>query len=609
MTVSVDWINKIISVEKTDLTLIQSTPKEIYELELVDFHLILRSLEASSDGMPNDVIHNFISGATLSSIKYADTVEIINDYTITFEDGQYAVNLIGANTNIADATNVNQVSVRPNNSAGLISSRAIEFSSFLGGVTIDATSDTSGTLWPAGTPQEPVNNLEDAKTIAQLNGLSVLYIIGDFVFTSTDVIDGYTIIGNGAIMSNIVLQAGLSSIGCRFKQATISGVLSGNTHIEECEVGELTYVEGRVMDSTLFDVITLAGSTTTNIINCRDGIAGDAKPIIDMGGSGQALTVTGFYGEIKLRNKTGLDKVSIDIDSGEVELDPTVTNGEIYVRGNGNLKDNSTGDAVVFYSALNSRDVYTDIIYIDVDNGGTGKQLPMGTQRYPVNNITDAKAICEKNRITRILVKGSITLTESFSGFVFESPYLSAASINLNNQNVTGSVFKDIVLSGNGLGRFEAIRSYIFGGMSNVYAAFEDCIMSGTFSVYSAGSLSLGGCKFNGPSTIFDLSAGGSMSFAGVEGIFAVTNLTSSSSVVAITGNLICTLSSSCTGGVLFITGNGTFIDLSAGTTVHNSVINPSAVWEEQLVDHQADGTVGNAINKIKTWVNYLRST
>jgi hypothetical protein len=56
----------------------------------------------------------------LAGIILARVVELINSYTITFEDGQYAVNLTGANSNIADKVNVNQVSVRASNSAGLV---------------------------------------------------------------------------------------------------------------------------------------------------------------------------------------------------------------------------------------------------------------------------------------------------------------------------------------------------------------------------------------------------------------------------------------------------------------------------------------------------------
>ena len=57
---------------------------------------------------------------TLGGLTLSRVVEIIAPYTITFEDGQYAVNLVGANNNIADKTNVNQVSVRSSNSAGMV---------------------------------------------------------------------------------------------------------------------------------------------------------------------------------------------------------------------------------------------------------------------------------------------------------------------------------------------------------------------------------------------------------------------------------------------------------------------------------------------------------
>jgi len=64
--------------------------------------------------------HKHNTEVTLAGMTLARTVEIINGYTITFEDGQYAVNLTGANNNIADALNVNQVSVRSANTAGLV---------------------------------------------------------------------------------------------------------------------------------------------------------------------------------------------------------------------------------------------------------------------------------------------------------------------------------------------------------------------------------------------------------------------------------------------------------------------------------------------------------
>jgi len=50
----------------------------------------------------------------------ARVVEIINGYTITFENTAYAVNIVGGNSNISDVVNLNLVSVRSANSAGYI---------------------------------------------------------------------------------------------------------------------------------------------------------------------------------------------------------------------------------------------------------------------------------------------------------------------------------------------------------------------------------------------------------------------------------------------------------------------------------------------------------
>jgi hypothetical protein len=119
MAVSVDWPTKIISVPKADMTLIQSSP-EIRELDLDVFRLTLKDLEDDETGMPFIRTHNHNPPVTVGGVTLARVVEIINGYTITFQDDQYAVNLVNANNNVADVTNVNQVSIRSANSAGMV---------------------------------------------------------------------------------------------------------------------------------------------------------------------------------------------------------------------------------------------------------------------------------------------------------------------------------------------------------------------------------------------------------------------------------------------------------------------------------------------------------
>lgn len=591
MAISIDWGTRVIFVPRADMTLVQSTPTEIRELSLNSFRLELKDLEDSEEGIahPDTHIHN--TEVFLGGITFARVIQIINGYTVTFEDGQYAVNLTGANSNVGDVVNVNQVSVRSQNSAGLISSPDIEYSSFGGGVTIDVTSPYNGTTFPVGTPQEPVNNLSDAKLIAEYRGFSTFFIIGDITFDPGDNIDGYIVIGQNPVKTRITLSAGISSIGCEFKEATIDGVLDGNSFIRNCTIENLTYVEGQIRDCVLVGTITLAGNSTTNILGCWDGIAGDGKPTIDMGGSGQPLTVGAYSGELELVNKTGLDKVSIDLLAGAVEIDPSVVAGEIYIRGVGTLVDNSGPDVVVDWSALISREIYDDV-YIDTSSSYAGVQYPIGTPKYPVNNVEQAKIIADRLGIRTFSLVGSILLEEAFQGYKFTSPYLSAGTIDINGQDVSGSVFDGMLLNGNAVGPFSSTKCKIMNGMTGIQASLENCTLAGNFVVTAGQAVECDRCNIKGTTTSFDLNGSGQLNMSGMTGVFTVGNMTSPFSLLAATGSFICNLLPSCTNGTVLIAGIGALNNFSSVPNVIDKVI-PGAVWDELRSAHTTTGTFG----------------
>lgn len=120
MTISVDWPSRVILVPKADMTLIQISPIEVRELDMDVFRLALKALEEGEAGIPNVDTHRHNAPVTIGALVLAMVVEIINEYTVTFEDGAYLVNAVGANSNIADRMNPNNVSLRTANSAGLI---------------------------------------------------------------------------------------------------------------------------------------------------------------------------------------------------------------------------------------------------------------------------------------------------------------------------------------------------------------------------------------------------------------------------------------------------------------------------------------------------------
>lgn len=120
MAISVDWGTAVITIPKADTTLLSIGPPEIREYDVNLFRLELKDEEDSDDGMAFTKTHIHNTTVTLSGFIYARFVEIIAPYTVKFADGQYVVNLFGANHNIADRRVANQVSVVTQNSAGLL---------------------------------------------------------------------------------------------------------------------------------------------------------------------------------------------------------------------------------------------------------------------------------------------------------------------------------------------------------------------------------------------------------------------------------------------------------------------------------------------------------
>lgn len=344
------WDTKVVYIPKVSLTLVQSTPTEIWELDLNQFRLKLKSLEDDEEGMPYPDTHHHNTEVNVGGITLARVVEIINDYTITFEDGKYAVNLIGANSNVGDRVNVNQVSVRSQNSAGLTSSPLIEYGAFEGGVTYDEVNGVPGTAMPIGTPKMPVNNMTDAKIIAEYRGFNTGYIKGGITIDDTEDVSGFIFQGEGGDNRTIItVLENANTYNCVFRDASLTGALDGKATAERCAIGELRYINGYLYECAFIGgTIVLGSGSNAYMINCWSDNFGPGTPIVDMGGSGQALAVQNFNGELTIINKNGPEFLMITLNAGYVYIDlNTVTNGVIVASGVGRLLNLDTGNDLV----------------------------------------------------------------------------------------------------------------------------------------------------------------------------------------------------------------------------------------------------------------------
>lgn len=375
MAISINFGTKVIDIPKNDMTLIQSVPTEIRQLNLDTFRLTLKDLEDSEDGMAFERTHKHNTSVTVGGVTLARVIEIINGYTVTFEDGQYAVNLVGANSNVGDVVNVNQVSVRSANSAGLQDLSTILIAAYGGEVCVDVNSQNAGTDIPIGTRKTPVNNLADAKLIADANGIHQIRILTSMTISSVDFSDGYSFTTDSPVTETLTFDPSANIRNCDFTNCRIQGTLDGNNIYRQCVLLNVTYTSGFVFQCSLNNTITLEPGAMLGALDCfSNTLAGEPNPAIDFNGSGQLL-LRNYAGAIELNNHTSDDAdgdVCIDMSSGVVIINASCTAGFMPVRGIADVRDFSTGTCDVRDLTVNGS-VETNAASLNVINEGVKK--------------------------------------------------------------------------------------------------------------------------------------------------------------------------------------------------------------------------------------------
>ena len=102
MAISIDPATKVISVPQADLTFVSGS---LYELDTNQLRLDINTILSSEDYIWADTAYLHNTEVTVAGTTFARTIEIINGYSITFEDLTYSVRLAGSNNNYFDVEN------------------------------------------------------------------------------------------------------------------------------------------------------------------------------------------------------------------------------------------------------------------------------------------------------------------------------------------------------------------------------------------------------------------------------------------------------------------------------------------------------------------------
>lgn len=546
-----------------------------------------------------------LKGGTRQDWRVGDQVAVYPNVQCSITGGNLvAIDETGTTIDVVYQSPNVQVIMTSSSSATLTEQSVVRYSSFQNAVWFDPNTSYEGIEYPVGNHQFPVNNWDDAVEICAQWGFTTVQILDSTVIGMTTDIIGFRLVGKSHVLTEVEIEGSAQCEDVTIENCYISGVLDGGTHIKDCTVGDLTYVNGHIHNSGIAGVIYLDGNENAVIANCFT-VDQDFPAIIDMGGSGQELAVPNFSGLIEIRNLTdAVGKVGIGLLAGMVQVDSSVTAGIFIVSGIGLLINNGT-PSYLNTDGLMSKQTVTEIIwdtvYYDAVGGEAGTAFPVGTSTHPSNNIANVKLIAEANKLKKISINGTVMITDDFIGYAFFGAKSALTDvIILTGRDMTGSRFELLSVAGALGGSDHQFMQCVTQNLSGIDSIFVDCGMSGSLTLATDGQFLVKSSVFMSLPSIIDF--GNSASSAAMQidsGNVKIINMDDASCLCQMTmASGHCELDPSCVTGTVTNRGHNTLDDFSGPACV---VVNDNyfidiikTTWDEINVD--TDGGVDSDV-------------
>lgn len=344
-----DKINKIITVQSPDAEItIQQLLNSIREWEDE-----LSSMDIGTIG--NAAGKEPLGGGVLVGI----TLTLLDDWRLAFQARSgpgytqckiTGGNLVGTHVNGAIyPTAFTQIVITASSSATLQEQSELQYASFQNAVWVDVLSQNSGIEYPVGTAECPVNNLIDAKTIADSRGFYVIQIIGDITVNSGIIMNHFVIKGQNHMNSHVIVASAADVDNTEFREVFIEGTFDHSVYFKDCLIGNIDSFTGYISDCIFADdaCVKVASNSSMYIMNCSsESRTSSTMLTIDLENVGTYTNIRGFFGRIKIINKTNNETCILDVDSGSIILENSVTNGTIVIRGNATVFNYSSADVI-----------------------------------------------------------------------------------------------------------------------------------------------------------------------------------------------------------------------------------------------------------------------
>lgn len=229
-------------------------------------------------------------------------------------------------------------------------------SRYQGAIHIDLNNGTSGTAFPIGTTENPVDNESDARTIANNLGLSTYNIIAG-TLTLTQAHENWSF-RSSTIESAEVNVNGQDVSGSSFSSISVTGTMlapsAALTVQQSSKLEDVSGFRGSVFDSVIRGNIAFAAGET-RIVDSTSGKFESDRVVFDLTATGIDLNIRQFWGHCEVQNLTGADDyVNLDLISSDLTIDSTCTDGFVNISGVAELTDNSGPGCTVTNTAFSS---------------------------------------------------------------------------------------------------------------------------------------------------------------------------------------------------------------------------------------------------------------
>lgn len=221
---------------------------------------------------------------------------------------------------------------------------------FQGAIHIDVTNGVAGTAWDIGTPENPSNNVPDARVIADRENIPAYKIRGSVTVTTAH--QDWSFEGVEPADDYVTFSGGASAAGSQFLTIGVRGDLVGAITCKECLIGSsggtVTGLRG-TFTTCGFDG-TIRPAPAPARIQGLDLASQNANPI----GGGTVLDFDNalciVLGEFKglwvIRNIINPAAIVAMAGAGlDLTLESTVNGGQFILLGTGELHDDSTSVA------------------------------------------------------------------------------------------------------------------------------------------------------------------------------------------------------------------------------------------------------------------------